>query len=122
WPVDGMDVRAVEQAARQAVEGIRAGRGPCFLELRTYRFRAHSLYDPERYRDKAEVERWKERDPITVLSEVLRREGLLVDGDLDAIESEVAAEVDDAVAFARAGTMEPIDQLERFVVSERGEP
>ncbi|MGZ4715222.1 MAG: pyruvate dehydrogenase (acetyl-transferring) E1 component subunit alpha [Acidimicrobiales bacterium] len=122
WPVDGMDVRAVEQAARQAVEGIRAGRGPCFLELRTYRFRAHSLYDPERYRDKAEVERWKERDPITVLSEVLRRVGLLVDGDLDAIESEVAAEVDDAVAFARAGTMEPIDQLERFVVSERGEP
>ncbi|CAM5294763.1 Pyruvate dehydrogenase E1 component alpha subunit OS=Streptomyces albaduncus OX=68172 GN=FHS32_004393 PE=4 SV=1 [Streptomyces griseoloalbus] len=63
WAVDGMDVEAVEQAARRAVEGIRTGTGPHFLELRTYRFRAHSMYDPDRYRHKAEVERWKERDP-----------------------------------------------------------
>ena len=55
WPVDGMDVLAVEEAARRAVDEIRGGGGPCFLELRTYRFRAHSMYDPDRYRDKAEV-------------------------------------------------------------------
>ena len=59
WPVDGMDVLAVEQAARRAAEAVRAGGGPHFLELRTYRFRAHSMYDPDRYRDKAEVEQWK---------------------------------------------------------------
>ena len=122
WPVDGMDVRAVEQAARRAVEGIRAGGGPCFLELRTYRFRAHSLYDPERYRDKAEVEQWKGRDPITVLADSLRQEGLLDDGGLEAIETEVAAEIDDAVAFARAGSLEPVEQLTRFVVSDRVQP
>jgi pyruvate dehydrogenase E1 component alpha subunit len=122
WPVDGMDVHAVEQAVRRAVEGIRAGGGPCFLELRTYRFRAHSLYDPERYREKAEVEQWKERDPITVLSDRLVDNGHFGDGDLEAIEAEVAIEIDDAVAFGQAGTFEPVDQLERFVVSDRAQP
>ena len=68
WPVDGMDVLAVERRPRAAaVDAVRAGGGPHFLELRTYRFRAHSMYDPELYRDKAEVERWKERDPIAAL-------------------------------------------------------
>ena len=64
WAVDGMDVLAVEEAARRAVDAVAAGAGPHFLELRTYRFRAHSMFDPELYRDKAEVERWMERDPI----------------------------------------------------------
>ena len=64
WAVDGMDVLAVRQAARRAVEAVRGGGGPVFLELHTYRFRAHSMYDPERYRDHDEVESWKERDPI----------------------------------------------------------
>ena len=67
WPVDGMDVLAVRDAARRAVDAVRGGGGPHFLELRTYRFRAHSMYDPERYRDKAEVASWKERDPIPAL-------------------------------------------------------
>jgi pyruvate dehydrogenase E1 component alpha subunit len=122
WPVDGMDVQAVEQASRRAVESIRAGGGPCFLELRTYRFRAHSLYDPDRYREKAEVELWKERDPITVLSDRLVADGRLDDTDLAAIEAEVTAEIDDAVAFGQAGTFEPVEQLERFVISERVQP
>ena len=61
WPVDGMDVLAVEQAARHAAEAVRAGGGPHFLELRTYLFRAHSMYDPDRYRNKAKVEKWKRR-------------------------------------------------------------
>ena len=121
WPVDGMDVHAVGDAARRAVEEIRGGGGPCFLELRTYRYRAHSLYDPERYRDKAEVEHWKERDPITALSESLRAGGL-ADAALESVEAEVAAELDDAVAFARAGTLEPVDQLERFVGADGSRP
>ena len=65
--VDGMDVLAVEEAARSAAEHVRSGEGPFFLECRTYRFRAHSMYDPELYRDKAEVEEWKKRDPIPAL-------------------------------------------------------
>ena len=67
WAVDGMDVLAVEEARTPGGDGVRAGGGPLFLELRTYRFRAHSMYDPDLYRDKAEVEQWKERDPIDVL-------------------------------------------------------
>ncbi|HEX6424421.1 MAG TPA: pyruvate dehydrogenase (acetyl-transferring) E1 component subunit alpha [Acidimicrobiales bacterium] len=118
WPVDGMDVLAVADAARRAVVQVRDGGGPVFLELRTYRFRAHSMYDPERYRSKDEVELWRGRDPITLLTARLRADGLLTDEDLAAMEDEVAAEIDAAVAGARAGTLEPVEDLTRFVTSE----
>jgi pyruvate dehydrogenase E1 component alpha subunit len=114
WPVDGMDVIAVRDATRRAVESIRAGSGPHFLELRTYRFRAHSMYDPERYRDKAEVEHWKLRDPIVLFVERYA----VAPSDVDALERKVADEVDAAVAFAEAGTPEPVEDLTRFVTSE----
>jgi pyruvate dehydrogenase E1 component alpha subunit len=119
WPVDGMDVLAVEAAARQAVLAVRAGGGPAFLELRTYRFRAHSMFDPELYREKAEVERWKERDPIRALAERLRGEGALDDAALAALERGVDEEIVAAVAFAEAGTLEPVSELTRFVTSDR---
>jgi pyruvate dehydrogenase E1 component alpha subunit len=122
WDVDGMDVVAVEEAARGAAEAVRAGGGPHFLELRTYRFRAHSMYDPDRYRDKAEVEGWKHRDPIPRLVAQLTAAGALGGGELERIEQEADAEVDDAIAFADAGTLEPVEDLERFVVSERPAP
>jgi pyruvate dehydrogenase E1 component alpha subunit len=118
WPVDGMDVTAVEAAARRAVLEIRAGGGPAFLELRTYRFRAHSMYDPERYRAKEEVERWRTRDPITAFTERLKAAELVTDAELATIESDVATEVDDAVAAAESGTFEPVEDLTRFVYSE----
>jgi pyruvate dehydrogenase E1 component alpha subunit len=118
WNVDGMDVVAVEEAARRAGEAVRDGGGPHFLELRTYRFRAHSMYDPDRYRDKAEIERWKERDPIPALTADLGAAGTLAEGDLDRLEKEVEAEVDDAVAFAASGTDEDVSDLERYVMSE----
>ena len=117
-PVDGMDVEAVAEAAHEACEQIRAGGGPVFLELRTYRFRAHSMYDPERYRSHEEVEVWRQRDPITVLTASLTERGLLSPGDIEQIEAAVAAEVDEAVAFAEAGTLEPLADLTRFVHSE----
>ena len=117
WAVDGMDVTAVETAARRAAEAVREGGGPHFLELRTYRFRAHSMYDSELYRDKSEVERWKERDPVTALASCLASAGALADPERDAMEAEVTAEVDDAVAFAEAGTLERVEDLERFVTS-----
>ena len=117
WQVDGMDVVAVEEAATHAAEAVRDGGGPHFLELRTYRFRAHSMYDPDRYRDKDEVERWKQRDPISHLQKQLSAAGVLSGVDLDRMEGEVAAEVDDSVAFADGGTLEDVKDLERFVVS-----
>lgn len=119
WTVDGMDVEAVADAARRAVLHIRAGGGPVFLELRTYRFRAHSMYDPERYRDKEEVARWREQDPIPAYAARLVADGALGEGDLAAMEADADAEVDEAIAFAEAGTFEPVEDLTRFVTSEQ---
>lgn len=118
WPVDGMDVLAVHQAAARAMATVRADGGPVLLELRTYRFRAHSMYDPERYRDHEEVERWRERDPIDALVKVLRERGEMDDDALTELEAEVSVEIDEAVAYAEAGTLEPVEDLTRFVYSE----
>ena len=109
--VDGMDVVAVQQATRLAVKQVRAGHGPVFLEYRTYRFRAHSMFDPELYRDKTEVEAWKQRDPIKGYSARLIADGLLDAAGVAALEAEAAAEVEAAVAFAEAGTLEPVEDL-----------
>ncbi|WP_176710969.1 pyruvate dehydrogenase (acetyl-transferring) E1 component subunit alpha [Streptomyces sp. F-7] len=119
WAVDGMDVEAVEQAARRAVEGIRAGTGPHFLELRTYRFRAHSMYDPDRYRDKAEIERWKSRDPVARLTDTLRDGHGLDDDELARMERRIAEEVGHAVEAAEQAPAEPVEDLLRHVTSER---
>jgi pyruvate dehydrogenase E1 component alpha subunit len=116
--VDGMDVLAVAEAAHRACSDIRAGGGPVLLELLTYRFRAHSMYDPERYRSKEEVAAWRERDPLDLLEARLREAGLLTDDDLAAIEARTGEEIDDAVAFARAGTLEPVEELTRFVLAD----
>jgi pyruvate dehydrogenase E1 component alpha subunit len=117
--VDGMDVLAVEAAARMAAEAVRSGVGPYFLECRTYRFRGHSAFDTELYREKSEVEGWKQRDPITNLVRLLTDQGLLTDADMEELERQVAAEIAEAVAFAEAGTWEPIEELTRFVYSDR---
>jgi pyruvate dehydrogenase E1 component alpha subunit len=113
--VDGMDVVAVAEATRAAAERIRAGAGPQFLEFRTYRFRAHSMFDAELYRDKAEVEEWKQRDPIQRCAARLETSGWLDAASRAALDAEVQAEVAGAVAFAEAGTWEPVDQLTRDV-------
>ena len=118
--VDGMDVVAVEEAARSATERVRSGEGPFFLECRTYRFRAHSMYDPELYRDKAEVEEWKKRDPIPALIRSLETDGTKVDADVAELERRVAKEIDEAIVFAEAGTWEPVEDLLRFVYSDKG--
>jgi TPP-dependent pyruvate/acetoin dehydrogenase alpha subunit len=110
-----MDVLAVEAAARKAALSVRGGDGPFLLELRTYRFRAHSMADPELYRAKQEVEEWRARDPIALFIARLREAALLADPDLAAIESRVAAEVDEAVRFAETGPWEPVEDLTRHV-------
>lgn len=117
--VDGMDVLMVEAAAKRAAEFVRQGKGPYFLECRTYRFRAHSMFDAEIYRTKEEVEEWKKRDPIVLLCDDLRKKEILSDADLEKLGNEVASEVEAAVAFAEAGTWEPVEELTRFVYSDR---
>lgn len=113
WDVDGMDVLAVRDAVRTAADAIRAGAGPHLLEMRTYRFRAHSMYDSDRYRDKAEIAEWKLRDPVEVF-------GANVDaGTRTRLEAQVQAELDGAVAAAEAAPLEPVEDLLRWVTSER---
>lgn len=113
--VDGMDVLAVEAATRRAAETVRAGEGPRLVELRTYRFRAHSMADPELYRSRGEVDQWKARDPIETFAARLRGWALLSDADLAAIESGVGAEIGEAVQAAEAGPWEPVEDLTRDV-------
>nr|WP_240167936.1 pyruvate dehydrogenase (acetyl-transferring) E1 component subunit alpha [Streptomyces noursei] len=121
WAVDGMDVEAVERAARRAAEGIRGGGGPYFLEMRTYRFRAHSMYDPDRYRDKAEVERWKARDPVTRLADRMREDAEPVEDLLGETERQVTEEIDAAVDGAERAPEEPVESLLQHVTSLRTE-
>ena len=118
WPVDGMDVLAVEDATKRAAIAVRAGGGPHFLEYRTYRFRAHSMYDPELYRDKLEVDEWKKRDPITNFVERLKQQNVWQVEDWTRMEAEVAREIEQSVEFAEAGKWEPVEELTRFVYSE----
>ena len=116
--VDGMDVAAVYEAAKQAADCVRRGDGPFFVEFQTYRYRAHSMFDPDLYRDKAEVEEWKKRGPIHHLTNRLKAEGALTEDGFLAIDAAAAQEVDAAVAFAEAGSWEPVENLARDVHTE----
>jgi pyruvate dehydrogenase E1 component alpha subunit len=109
--VDGMDVLAVEEVTRRAADVVRRGDGPCLVEAQTYRFRAHSMYDPDLYRTKDEIERWKARDPIALFTTALRQQSLLSESDLGAIETAVVREIAAAVAEAEAGPWEPVTDL-----------
>lgn len=120
--VDGMDVVAVEAAARRAVQRIRETGGPVFLECRTYRFRAHSMFDAQLYRDKDEVEQWRDNGPIVRFKGWLLENGLVDDDDVVAIETQVDAEIAEAVAFAEAGTWEPVEDLEKHVLGAQPPP
>jgi pyruvate dehydrogenase E1 component alpha subunit len=113
--VDGMDVVAVEAAARRLAEEVRAADGPRFLEIKTYRFRAHSMFDPELYRSKAEVDEWKKRDPVVLFTRWTEDAGLLHPADIEAIEKDVGHLIEEAVAFAEAAPWEPVEDLLRDV-------
>ena len=115
--INGMNVLAVSDAARQAVEQVRTSQTPFFLELHTYRFRAHSMFDAELYRDKAEVERWKAHGPIHTFTDRLKAAGMMTEADFEAIDRDAVAEVEAAVQFAEAGTWEPVEDLLRDVVA-----
>jgi pyruvate dehydrogenase E1 component alpha subunit len=113
--VDGMDVVAVHEAAKRACAHVRGGNGPIFVEFQTYRFRAHSMFDAELYRDKAEVERWKTRGPIHTFSARLKAQGDLTEAQFLELDRAAMAEVERAVAFAEAGSWEPAEDLRKDV-------
>lgn len=114
--VDGMDVLAVERAVRIAADAVRSTGAPRFLQLVTYRFRAHSMYDADRYRDKDEIARWKRRDPIEVLAAFMRERGMLDDGERERLDAEAMQRVEAAARAADEAPFEPIEQLERDVL------
>jgi len=115
---DGMDVLAVEDAAREAAAHVRRGDGPFLLELQTYRFRAHSTADPELYRGKEEVAMWRRRDPSVLFTSRLQAMGLLAEADVASLQRAVDGEVDEAVRLADAGPWESVEDLTRYVYAE----
>jgi pyruvate dehydrogenase E1 component alpha subunit len=116
--VDGMDVIAVKDATQKARALMEEEGGPYFLECQTYRFRAHSMFDPELYRDKTEVERWKKRDPIDLFARVLLEQGSLDETRFRSLAAEAEQEMQDAVRYAASGTEEAREDLERFVYAD----
>ena len=120
--VDGMDVVAVEAAGRRAIRAVRESRKPYFLECRTYRLRAHSMFDAQLYRDKAEIDAWRYKEPIVRLRAWLESNHVVHPDDLSRIETEIDAEIAEAVAFAEAGAWEPVEQLTRFTYADGSVP
>lgn len=116
--VDGMDVLSVRQATEQALKDIQELDQPYFLECKTYRFRAHSMFDPELYRDTTEVESWKTKDPIPSFIAQLQKADFLDDTVLQSIRTDVERIISESVEFAAKGTLEPISELARFVYSD----
>ncbi len=108
---DGMDVLAMYDVTRKAVEHARAGNGPYFIEAMTYRFRAHSMADPELYRTKEEVAQWRQRDPIPRLRAYMVQEGMATEDDLNAMDAVVERTVDEAVRFAEESPDPPASDL-----------
>jgi pyruvate dehydrogenase E1 component alpha subunit len=116
--VDGMDVMAVYEASKEAIEKIRAGNGPYLLEIMTYRFRGHSMGDPERYRKQEEVKKWEEQDPIGIFRRYLLGNQKVTVQALDIIDERANADVQKAVEFAEASPEPALDTLFDHIYAE----
>jgi pyruvate dehydrogenase E1 component alpha subunit len=119
WSVDGMDVTEVHRATTKALASIRADGGPMFIEFQTYRFRAHSMFDPDLYRDPAEVEQWKERDPIVTFGERLLHDGIVTAEEIEQMWAAARSETEAAVIAADAAPLESLDTLLDHVTLDR---
>ncbi|MBI2166566.1 MAG: pyruvate dehydrogenase (acetyl-transferring) E1 component subunit alpha [Chloroflexi bacterium] len=109
--VDGMDILAVRDTTQEALEWCRSGKGPYFIEAETYRFRGHSMADPEEYRDKEEEALWRPRDPLSNFRRFLTEEGWAGQGEVEMIEGEVEREIEEAVRFAEESPEPPPETL-----------
>lgn len=118
--IDGMDIMAVREAALRLLAEIRSGSGPQFLEVTTYRFRGHSMGDPERYRKQDEVRRWEEHDPIGVYRTYLVEHQITSQEELDGLDQEVQKAVQGAVKFAEASPEPGAEELFTNIYVEKG--
>jgi pyruvate dehydrogenase E1 component alpha subunit len=118
--VDGMDVLAVRRVTDQLVALAREKHEPSLLECVTYRYRGHSMSDPDTYRGKDEIKEWQTRDPILTLGEQMKRQKMLTDADIEKLDDEVTAQVEDAVKFAEESPEPDPKDLYRDVYAEEG--
>jgi len=116
--VDGMDVLAVREATERAIERAREGEGPSFIEALTYRFRGHSMSDPDDYRTKREEKIWKERDPIIKLAKQLRDKAIISPDELKELQDEVNAKVDESIKFADESSWPELEELTKDIYVE----
>ena len=109
--IDGMDVVAVREATNEALKQVRSGSGPVFVEAMAYRYRGHSMADPSAYRDASEVDEWRLKDPIDRFKTLSLHEELITQDEIDVIEQEVRARIEEAVRFAEESPAPDIDVL-----------
>ncbi|HLG03249.1 MAG TPA: pyruvate dehydrogenase (acetyl-transferring) E1 component subunit alpha [Bacteroidia bacterium] len=122
FPVDGMSCEAVHQSISDAAEQARNGNGPTLLEMKTYRYRGHSMSDPAKYRSKDEVEEYKRQDPIELVLATLRENGWITDKDVESYEEKIAAMVEESVKFAEDSPYPEPEELYKDVYAEPGYP
>jgi pyruvate dehydrogenase E1 component alpha subunit len=120
--VDGMDPEAVHEAVARAVKRARAGEGPTLLEMKTYRYKGHSMSDPQKYRTKEEVEEYKDRDPIEVVKQKLITEFGQTEADIEVINERVRLEVEESVKFAEESPWPSDDELLKDVYIQQDYP
>ena len=118
YEVDGMDVLAVRSVAQKAIERARAGEGPTLIECLTYRFRGHSLADPDELRSNTEKEFWLAQDPIKRLGRHLTEHGVATAADLKAIEKKIQGVIDEAIQFALESPEPKPQDLYRYIFAE----
>ncbi len=116
--VDGQDILAVREAMKKALEHCRSGNGPFLLESLTYRYRGHSMADPEAYRSKDEVERFRKNDPIVLFRDKLLADGVAKQEEFDQIDADVVAEIAEAVQFAEDSPAPDPSTLEEFIYAD----
>lgn len=110
-PVDGMRPESVHEAVKKAANHIRSGNGPYFLEIKTYRYKGHSVSDPGNYRSKEELKAYMEKDPIKMIEQVMLDSGEISQEEIDNIQANVRAEIKDAVNFADSSPYPPAEEL-----------
>ena len=118
--IDGMDLVAVRETTVETLQRVRSGEGPVFVEAMTYRYRGHSVADPTAYRDRSEVDRWREKDPIDNFKKLALMEGLIDEEGIGSIDAQVEVEIDEAIRFADESEDPSLESLEEHVYSSQG--
>lgn len=120
--VDGMSVQAVHEAIKKAGDHCRSGEGPYLLDIRTYRYKGHSMSDPQKYRTKEELNDYKDKDPITQVLSVIMNEGWLNDKEIEKIEAKIKAKVEESIEFAESSPLPDLKELYTDIYTQEDYP